>query len=186
MSDEEEDGVTYEDIKSYLDQQKRSNRPVEIEATFYEDAQGYLAELREEYEEVHARDPASREVQILRDELFRAREALNDLFDLRAKRLLSHALSEDSEVATSDLTSEERILFENVREQVKKTRSKALERAQRSGDYRVVRVLEDMPAFTGADLRIYDVAAEDVVSLPDETASVLIGEGKAKAIGSSA
>lgn len=180
---EDEEGVTYEDIKSHLDKQKRSNRPIELEPTFYEQAQTYLTELREEYEDVHARDPASKEVQILRDELFRAREALNDLFDLRAKRLLSHALSEDPEIDVKELTSPERILFENVRDQVQKTREKALERAQRSGEYRIVRVLEDMPSFTGADLRIYDLDPEDVVSLPGETAELLVGEGKAAEIG---
>lgn len=183
MTDEGQEGVSYEDIKTHLDKQKRSNKPVEIAPSFYEDAQTYLSELREEYEQVHARDPASREVQILRDELFRAREALNDLFDLRAKRILSHTLTEDPEVDPEHLTSEERTLFEKVQEQVQATRSQALERAQRSGEHKVVRVLEDVPSFTGADLRIYDLDAEDVVSLPDETAQLLIGEGKAQALG---
>lgn len=179
----EDEGVSYEDIKSHLDTQKRSNKPVEISEKFYEKAQSYLAELREEYEEVHARDPASREVQILRDELFRAREALNDLFDLRAKRILSHALSEDAEVGVNSLTPEERNLFNKVGEQVKAARSQALERAQRSNDYELVRVLDKVPSFTGADLRIYDLEPEDVVTLPDETADLLVGEGKAELIG---
>ncbi|PSG97073.1 hypothetical protein BRD56_07425 [Thermoplasmatales archaeon SW_10_69_26] len=182
MSDDE-DGVSYETIKSHLDQQKRSNKPIEVAATFYEEAQAYLDQLREEYEDVHARDPASKEVQILRDELFRAREALNDLFDLRAKRILSHTLSEDTEIDEADLTAEERLLFDNVQEQVSRTREQALERAKRSSELRVVRVLEDMPSFTGADLRIYDLDAEDIVSLPGETAELLIGEGKAAELG---
>ena len=183
MVDDEDEGVSYEDIKSFLDKQKRSNKPIEVGPTFYEEAQTYLTELREEYEQVHARDPASKEVQILRDELFRAREALNDLFDLRAKRLLSHALSEGSEIDQTDLTGEERVLFENVRDQVDQAREQALERAKRSSEYRTVRVLEDMPSFTGADLRIYELDREDVVALPGETAELLVGEGKAAEIG---
>lgn len=179
---DEDEGVTYEQIKSKLDQQRRANTPVPLDAGFYEEVHAYLSELREEYETAHGRDPGSKEVRILQDELFRAREALNDLFDARAKRILSHALSKASELDTGDLTGEERQLFENVREQVDQTREQVLEGARRGGAYEVVRIVDEVPSFTGADLRIYDVAPEDVVSLPEETAQLLIQRGKAKQI----
>lgn len=180
MNEDEE--VTYEDIRGALDRQRRANTPVELPQRFYEDARTYLQELREEYETAHARDPGSKEVRILQDELFRAREALNDLFDARAKRILSHALSPASELDTDDLTEEERNLFSSVREQVEAKRESVLEGARRGGDYQTVRVVEGMPSFTGADLRIYDVSPEDVVSLPEETAQLLIEKGKASPI----
>lgn len=179
---DEEEGVTYETIKSKLDQQRGANKPVELPHDFYDRAHGYMDELRDEYEQAHARDPASKEVRILQDELFRAKEALNDLFDARAKRILSHAMSAASELDREDLTEEERRLFTQVREQVEATRTTVLEGAKRGGEYRVVRVLEDVPSFTGQDLRIYDVGREDIVSLPDETAQLLIDKGKAAAI----
>jgi DNA replication initiation complex subunit (GINS family) len=181
VSDEDE-GVAYEDLKSALDQQRRANTPVELAAGFYEDARRYLTELREEYETAHARDPASKEVRILQDELFRAREALNDLFDARAKRILSHTLSEASELDEADLAEEERELFNDVRKQVDQARENVLEGAQRGGEHALVRITAEMPSFTGADLRIYDVAPEDVVALPEETAELLVEKGKAEAI----
>lgn len=182
MTSEEDDVVDYEAIKSKLDQQRRANTPVHLPPHFYEDAHDYLDELRDEYETAHARDPASKEVRILQDELFRAREALNDLFDARSKRILSHTLSKGSDLDTGDLTAEEEHLFEGVRELVDETREHVLEGARRGGDYTTVRVLEDVPSFTGADLRIYDVGREDVVSLPEDTAKLLIDKGKVEAI----
>ncbi len=180
---EQDEGVAYEEIKSKLDQQRRSQRIVHLHPLFYEEAQDYLEELREEYETAHARDPASKEVRILFDELFQAREALNDLFDLRAKRILSHALAKVGEVEAKDLTEQEQELFDRVREVVEETRDHVLERARRGGEHRVVRVLEDIPAFTAADLRIYELASEDIVALPEETAELLVGKGKAALIG---
>lgn len=179
---EDDEGVTYEDIKSKLDQQRRANTPVELAGSFYEDARRYLEELRDEYEAAHDRDPGSKEVRILQDELFRAREALNDLFDARAKRILSHAMTEASELDEDDLADEERQLFKGVREQVDVTRENVLEGAQRGGDHALVRVTDEMPSFTGADLRIYDVEPEDIVALPEETAQLLIRQDKAVAI----
>lgn len=185
FEDEDDGEVNYEAIKSKLDQQRRANTPIHLPAHFYEEAHEYLAELREEYEAAHTRDPGSKEVRILQDELFRAREALNDLFDARAKRILSHALSKASELSESDLTAEERELFSNVRDEVDHAREKVLEGARRGGERALVRITGEMPSFTGADLRIYDVAVEDVVSLPEETARLLVDKGKAAAIASS-
>lgn len=182
MSQEEDDGVAYEAIKSKLDKQRRANQPIHLHPSFYDDAHDYLADLREEYENAHDRDPASKEVRILQDELFRAREALNDLFDSRAKRILTHAMSQASELDIKDLTPEERHLFQNAREQVEATRNQVLEGAKRGGEHRVVRVLEKIPSFTGQDLRIYDVDREDIVALPEETARLLIDKGKVQPI----
>jgi DNA replication initiation complex subunit (GINS family) len=178
----DEDGITYEDLKSKLDKQQRSGKPVTLAADFYERAHAYVEELLEEYESVHARDPAGNEVQILRDELFRAQETLNDLFDARARKILSHALSEDGSIEQDALTPEERRLFERVKDQVATTRSQVLEAATRSDAYRVVRVLEDVPSFTASDLRIYDLGPEDVASLPEETADLLVSRGKVQPI----
>ncbi len=182
MSREDEE-IGYEDIKGKLDTQKRAQKPVHLRPSFYEEAQDYLEELREEYERAHSQDPGSKEVRILFDELFRGREALNDLFDLRAKRILAHALSKSGELEEKDLTSEERELFHSVREEVEAARARVLERAQRGGEHKIVRILEDVPTFTAADLRIYTLEKEDLVTLPDETASVLVDKGKAAMIG---
>lgn len=178
-----DDEVTYEAIKGKLDTQKRANKPVHLAPHFYEHAQDYLEELREEYEAAHARDPSSKEVRILFDELFRGREALNDLFDIRAKRILSHALSQGDTLEEKDLTPHERELFHKVHEIVEATRNQVLERAKLGGDHRIVRVLEDIPPFTAADLRIYTLRKEDVAALPEETAKVLVTKGVAAFIG---
>lgn len=179
---EDEEGVTYEDIRGALQRQRGANTPIELAKGFYADARTYLDELREEYENAHARDPGSKEVRILQDELFNAREALNDLFDARAKKILSHALSQASELDTDDLTEEERQLFHRVREEVDAKRESVLEGAQRGGAYELVRILDEMPSFTGADLRIYDVEPEDIVTLPEETADLLVDNAKAEPV----
>ena len=180
MSDE--DGIGYEEIKGKLATQRGAQRPVHLGASFYKEAQDYLESLREEYERAHTQDPSSKEVRILFDELFQGREALNDLFDLRAKRILTHALSKSETLEEKDLTPEERELFHGVREHVEATRNRVLERARRSGEHQLVRMLRDVPTFTAADLRIYTLAKEDVVALPEETAQVLVDKGAAAMI----
>ena len=50
------------------------------------------------------------------------------------------------------------------------------------GEYVVVRMLRDLPTFTGADGRNYIVSAEDVVVLPQLNATGLIKRNAAKLI----
>lgn len=50
------------------------------------------------------------------------------------------------------------------------------------GEYVVVRILKDLPTFTGADGRNYTVSAEDVVVLPQLNAAGLIKRNAAKLI----
>ena len=49
-------------------------------------------------------------------------------------------------------------------------------------DYVVVRILKDLPTFTGADGRNYTVGAEDVVVLPQLNATGLIKRNAAKLV----
>ena len=51
-----------------------------------------------------------------------------------------------------------------------------------NGEYVVVRILKDLPTFTGADGRNYTVSAEDVVVLPQLNATGLIKRNAAKLI----
>ncbi len=51
-----------------------------------------------------------------------------------------------------------------------------------NGEYVVVRILRDLPTFTGADGRNYTVGAEDVVVLPQLNATGLIKRNAAKLI----
>ena len=51
-----------------------------------------------------------------------------------------------------------------------------------NGEYVVVRILKDLPTFTGADSRNYTVSAEDVVVLPQLNATGLIKRNAAKLI----
>ena len=51
-----------------------------------------------------------------------------------------------------------------------------------NGEYVVVRILKDLPTFTGADGRNYTVGAEDVVVLPQLNAAGLIKRNAAKLI----
>jgi DNA replication factor GINS len=51
-----------------------------------------------------------------------------------------------------------------------------------NGEYVVVRILKDLPTFTGADGRNYTVSAEDIVVLPQLNATGLIKRNAAKLI----
>ena len=51
-----------------------------------------------------------------------------------------------------------------------------------NGEYVVVRILKDLPTFTGADGRNYTVGAEDVIVLPQLNATGLIKRNAAKLI----
>lgn len=73
--------------------------------------------------------------------------------------------------------AEEEAPTETPREEVPKRRKA---RAEVKGKV-LVRILEDIPPFLGLDVT-YHLRKEDVVSLPEEVAKVLIGKGKAERI----
>ena len=67
---------------------------------------------------------------------------------------------------------------------ITEARAKKVEPIKKSinGEYVVVRILRDLPTFTGADGRNYIVSAEDVVVLPQLNATGLIKRNAAKLI----
>jgi DNA replication factor GINS len=71
-------------------------------------------------------------------------------------------------------------LQENKRETTKLQENKG--ETTKKEDYVVVRILKDLPTFTGADGRNYTVGAEDVVVLPQLNATGLIKRNAAKLV----
>ena len=59
---------------------------------------------------------------------------------------------------------------------------KSLKESSKNADYKIIRILEDIPSFVAFDLKSYNLSKEDVVTLPKENAEFLCENRKAEEI----
>lgn len=173
--------VTYELLRDTHERERKGNKLTKLPPGYYASGQEYLDRLRREYERAHGEDPGSTEMRLLQDEYQNARDSLVAVFDLRLRKvlLLAHTAAKGGTVDVEALTPEESELFKQLQATLDHARSAILKGA-RKGERRVlVRVLEDLPPVTGTDLKVYTMKREDIVTLPEDTAQILITRGKA-------
>lgn len=182
MSREE---FTYETLRDTHERERRGNKLTGLPSGFYDRAQDYLDQLRAEYEAAHEEDPGSTEVRLLQDEYQSARDSLVAVYDLRVRKVLqmAHTASKGGTVDADPLSPQEVDLYEDLLERLEAAREAVLKGARKGEKRILVRITEDLPPVTGADLRVYLLKGEDVVSLPEDTAEVLLKRGKAVELG---
>ncbi len=120
---------------------------------------------------------------LIKEELDNIDFMLKDLFELRITKLFK-AIKMEKKVKISFLTSDERRLYETTLESVKKCLDLFVSSAQgsKSENYNVffhqyipVRILKEMNAIVGADLKTYGpFKPEDLTILPRKNAESLI------------
>lgn len=162
--------------------ERKSDDLCDMDDGFFEEASEYIADL----------ESRVREDQMAMDEARNARRALQGIFDRRLNKILRMvAAGMEVEVDLEPLSSEERKLFGELREALDGYRRSIWdpennneEDAEEEGDPepKVVRVLEDVERFVGTDGRTYRLEVEDVVSLPADSAEVLVSMGAAEEI----
>jgi len=173
-------------LKAWL----RERREEELQAlppSFYQEAGDYIRRLREE---LRMLERGTMRTRITERERENAERMIEGLFRLRLRKIIYTLLS-GGEVERERLTAEEsRFLLEVKRALSEHQESlKSILRGQipevkarprkRSG-FKVIRILEHIPAIIGIDLKTYGpFKPEDVAAIPAENAENLIRRGLA-------
>ena len=170
----------------------RKNRGLtKIDPDFYSNLTNYLNGLQKSFEEEYKINPTSSKTILLRDELNRAKNLSENIFEIREEKIVMASLStiKGGKPDLSLMVKEEKTLYEDLLNVLKESRkifsgmpekeTKTLNKPKTG--YTVVRALDSI-SFVGSDEKEYNLTLNDVVSLPNDTALLLCKTGKAKEI----
>lgn len=178
----------------------RKNRALtKIGHDFYSNLKRYLNETQKAFEKEYKINPTSSKTLLLRDELSSSKRLAENIFELREEKIMLTALSviKGGKPDLSLMVKEEKGLYENLLNVLKENREELLsiepetkyektetvpvkEHKPKTG-YTVVRALDNL-LFVASNEKEYNLTANDVVSLPEDTALLLCKTGKAKEI----
>jgi len=204
--------LTYDALREIQYNEKKSEKLVELEDSFYESIEEYF----------NRKGPKDDLTEI---ELRNAKNILKDIQDRRERKILSQALvavRSGMRINTSMMTNREENLFKNLviimkthREEMakpvkRKSRAQGRSRAgalkaesAKAGEpesakagkpeseepveptisYIKVKILEELPEIVGADFDTYGpFKTGDIVKIPDKNADIFIEKGKAEKI----
>ncbi|MDI6917509.1 MAG: hypothetical protein QMC80_06900 [Thermoplasmatales archaeon] len=176
----------------------RKNRGLtKIEPDFYSNLTNYLNGLQKSFEAEYKINPTSPKTILLRDELNRAKNLGENIFEIREEKIVMAALStiKGGEPDLGLMVKEEKILFNSLLKLLKESREETLntkpeteenkivplEKHKPKAGYVIVRALDSI-SFVGSDEKEYNLTLNDVASLPNDTALLLCKTGKAKEI----
>lgn len=110
--DLEREGVSYEMLQDLLRSERRSNKLMPVPARFWILVRGFLDVTTEAFRLEQAKDPFSRKVMLLTDEVKNARHAAQSLWALRERKLAMLALAASKDTKRPDaLTPDEGELY---------------------------------------------------------------------------
>lgn len=166
--------LTYDALSRIVKEEKEEkNRLAAIPANFFEEVKEYL-------------DAKSRMAAGKDDlwELNSARRILQDMMDVRERKILTAALyfpRTGSE--PENMTSEEQEFFSKVARHLEEFQKKRKSMLENKEDASVAALLTDVPEFVGTDLKNYGPYKEgDIATIPTENAKVLVQKNAAKII----
>jgi len=166
--------LTYETLRRILQEERAANKLVSLPEDFFENVKSYL--------EKKSRISREREDAW---ELDSARRTLQDLLDVREKKVLELALYHvRSGMEPGDLIPEERELFEKVVQNIKDFHAKRKVFLEGKHEKRVVvAILDSVPEFVGTNLKTYGPFKKgDIASIPEDNAKLLIDKKLAQRI----
>ena len=191
-------------LREALRREKMSPYLQELGRDFYHESQKLFKGMLEDYKA--AKDSDLTQLSLMLAELENLRNIINDLYETRERKIVSSALyyvKSGEEVEFDNLTEEEEALLREIIHIIKASRERVLsgfvkgkairedkkEENREEKEKRVnvpfitVRVLKDLPSLVGVDGKIYgDFKAEDVATLPEPNAKILINRGDAELI----
>ncbi len=209
MGDVEEKkvNISYEVLFELVRREKDRDELQQLEGTFYQDLVEYLNEknqiLREQktkLETFSADESENSERQIEN-----IRRLISKLYEIRERKIIMMALTKSKTksniVNTAAMLKEEQKLFNELVAVFDKYRQdvlvsllmakapgdkyKPLETKEQKQKTKMVRFLHAVPKFLGKELEVYGpFEEEDVASLPEEIAEVLINKDRAEEISS--
>ncbi len=195
--------VTLELILQVYRKESQRKTLTALDRDFWQRVQEYVSGLEEDLRKESGQDPNSAKAALLRDELKKVLKRRDQIYQYRERKMarLAASAASGASVDTANLTPLEEESFEallgvlergrgrafgleQVKEEVKEVKKPAKARGKPKRatlDQVLVRILEDMPPFVGLDVT-YQLKKEDVVSLPEEVAQLLMDQGKAERI----
>ncbi len=151
-----------------------------IEDDFYNNLRMRIKELEERISSA-----SDSEVLKLEDELRTIKRIQKKIFEIRTGRIISAAWAEVCGQAVEEeienMTNEEKNFFNKLVELIKEFKRRVLEGIERRERYVLVRVKRNIE-IQGVDGKTYKLRREDVVTIPEMNAEVLIKNGIAERI----
>ena len=174
--------LNYSKLRNIEQKEKSSPYLTDVGLDFYKEAAQHIRELEEKIEEEKIKNPASKKLILLADELRNTKRVWENIFERREKKIVLAALAaiRGGKAIPENLTREEKIFYESLLNLLKENRKRIFESHYK--EYLIVRVLENIPQFVGSDMKKYSLSKEDVISLPVEVANILIQRGDAEEI----
>ncbi|HDN96186.1 MAG TPA: DNA replication complex GINS family protein [Thermoplasmatales archaeon] len=174
--------LNYSKLRNIEQREKTSPHLTDVGIDFYKLAYEYVKELEEKIEEEKLKNPSSKKLLLLTDELRNTRRILESIFERREKKIILLALSavRGGKAAPENLTREEKIFYDSLVTLLKEHRKRAFESGEK--EFIIIRVLEDIPQFVGSDMKKYNLRKEDVIALPPDLANILIKRGAAEEV----
>jgi len=170
---------------------ERHSREIQhLPESFAAEMSEYASRLREQTRMV---DRGSMRGRIAVQERENAERMLQELFQIRRRKIFASEIDGTS-IPAANLTPEEKRLQAEFRHLLSRhsDRMKGIltgrapqveARPPQTGDFKVVRFVEALPAIMGVDMRTYGpFKAEDMASIPAENAENLIRRGIAKGV----
>lgn len=125
---EEAQPVSYELLQDLLRAERRSNKLMPVQARFWPEVRQFLDTVTQAFRIEQAKDPFSRQVMRLSDEVKNARHAAQSLWALRERKLAMLALAATSERKMPDgITPDEGALYHDVLGVLEETRGRVFE-----------------------------------------------------------
>lgn len=205
-----EESITLERILQVYREESQKKALTPLEPDFWERVQRLVADLEKDLRDESSHDPNSAKAALLRDELKKVLKRRDHIYQYRERKraMMAASAAAGADVDLSPLTPLEEESFRSLLDVLGQGRRRAFglgeerieappraeapkgEKKEKKGgetkrqpkkDQVLVRILEDIPAFLGIDAT-YELKKEDVVSLPQQVAKVLLDQGKAEVI----
>jgi DNA replication initiation complex subunit (GINS family) len=110
-----EEGVSYEALQELLRSERRSNRITPVPPGFWNQLQGFLRAVEDEFRDAQRDDPFSKKAIMLTDRIKNARHAAENVWALRERKLAMLALAHAKDGGQPDgLTTREANLYDKL------------------------------------------------------------------------
>lgn len=176
-----EEAITFEFIREVQRNEQRSEQLTKLPDGFYEKVKAYLEQKRSLLKKRKDADPL---------EIKNIERLIEDIYNRRETKIVTQAiLSVRTDILPSNMTDDEKEVFDNIVKILKKSRSfldEIIERdfkkkIDKGNEYVEIEFLDEIPEFAGIDLKKYGPYNKgDIVKIPKDNAQLFIKTGKAK------
>ncbi len=188
---------SYTKLRSLERMERQSPELTNIGNDFHRSAFDYIKELEKRFDEEMEKNPSSKKVSLISDELRNTKRIWESIFERREKKVVQAALSaaRGGSHTPKYLTEQEKIFYEKLldilhenrkmvfgRREAKKEEKKEENVPDTGGKGMILRILKDIPPFVGSDMKKYRLSKEDIITMPKGEADILVKRGAAEKV----